>query len=185
MAGKIKTSIGLKVKPLPKPLLRAASAGEFVANLGGTDSEVRIAQIGFQRQLFNQVVVYGLDEYGHAQEQATYGVDGRVDDNELVAIDADDTLSTLERVDRGNAEAIRRTKIRYERLGLSPLVRFFYHDDIANDPDRRAHHNDELGVVDKQPVETADGYDLVTVARIRPGKDKGQYAEYAWGRRKH
>ena len=50
--------------------------------------------------------------------------------------------------------------------------------------DRRAHHNDELGVVEKQPVETADGYDLVTVARIRPGKDKGQYAEYAWGRRK-
>lgn len=178
MTGKI--NVGLKVKPLPKADLRATNAGEFAANLGADDDAVRVAQIGFQRGIFEGISIYGTDENGRAREYASFGVSAVGDEAELVSIDADDTTSAVERTDRGAAEGIARTYARFQALGLTPTVRFSYRADIP--AELRARYNAELGLVERDPVQVADGY-TIDRWRLTPAKDRGQFFEFGRGRK--
>ena len=177
MSGKI--NVGLKVKPLSKVELRATNAGEFVANMGFGNEEVRIAQIGFQKTIFERVVVYATDENGRAREYAAFGVSATGDDNDLVGIDADDTVSAIQRTDRGAAEGLARTYARFQALGLNPILRFYYRSDIT--PELRARYNAELGLVDREPVQVATGY-TIHAWNLTPAKDRGQFFVYGRGR---
>jgi len=180
MSGKL--NVGLKVRPLPKVDLRATNAGEFVANMGQTDDVVAIAQKGFQRGLFEKVIVYGTNENGCAVDYAAFGVTGSGDDNDMVSIDADDTVSMIQRTDRGAAEGVSRTYARFLSLGLNPTVRFHYRPEIASNPELRAKHNAELGLVEREALQVADGYVIIS-HRLTPGKDGGQYFQFGRGRK--
>lgn len=181
MSGKI--NVGLRVKALPRVDLRATNAGEFVANMGGNDDEVRIAQEGFRRSLFERVIIYGADDTGRAREFASFGVTAFGDDNDLVSLDADDSISTIQRTDRGAAEGVARTYTRFLALGLTPVMRVHYKPHIADNPQLRAKYNAELGLVDRDPMQIADGY-AITPFRLTPGRDKGQYFEFGRGRKR-
>ncbi|HKZ96536.1 MAG TPA: hypothetical protein VJ045_06105 [Hyphomicrobiaceae bacterium] len=187
MSGKIRLEVQarLTVRPLAKTLVRAQNAGEFASNLGASDSEVRIAQEGFAAGIFAKVIVYGVDGRDHEVERAAFSVDQAAGDgDDVISVEDDDSRSMIERTDKGFAEAVRRTKARYERKGLRPLVRFHYVDHIANDPAARARHNEKLGIVDASPVATADGIDMICVASIKPGKDPRQGLDLYWGKRR-
>jgi len=175
----------LKVLPIPRNLLQAANAGEFCFNLGCSELDTRVAQEGFARGLFKRLVVYAVDGNGDAQDTATFAVDhGGNDGDNMVSIDADDTVSHLERTDPGLAEAVRRTAVRFQRKGLRAVPRFWYRDDIGSDPALRAQHNRELGIVDATVIETAPGYQLIPIATITPGKDKLQSVQLHWGKKR-
>ena len=175
----------LKVVPITRNLLRAGNAGEFCFNLGCSELDTRVAQEGFARGLFKRLVIHAVDGNGHAMDTATFAVDhnGNAGDK-MVSIDADDTVSHLERTDPGLAEAVRRTAVRFQRKGLRPVPRFWYRDDIAANPALRAQHNRELGIVDATTIETAPGYELIPIAKVTPGKDKLQSVQLHWGKKR-
>ena len=166
----VKINVGLKVRPLVKVELRAQNAGELLANMGMTQ-EVSIAQKGFQRGLFEKCVVYGTDETGCFVDYAAFGVRLSGDDQEMVSVDADDTISMIQRTDRGAAEGVSRTYARFLALGLNPTARFFYKPEIARDPTLRSKYNAELGLVDRDAMQVADGYVIDSLA---PDTRQGQ-----------
>lgn len=182
MAGKIRTEVRLKVKPLAPKLVQAQIAGEISFAFTGSDIDVRIAQEGFARGLWRRLVIYGLDRNGRAQDMVAYGVDHSADD--MISIEDDENRSMIERTDKGLAEAVIRTKARYDRKGLTPEVRFHFTEEIEADPARKARLQVELGTHSSTAPDTADGYDLVRVATIRPGKDKAQSLDLFWGKRR-
>lgn len=171
---KLTPPIALKVKPIPKAHVRAQCAGEFVANLGGSEADVRIAQDGCTEQVFKEIAVYGVDRQGRAHSAATYNITDRVGDGDIIAVEDNDHRSMLERTDGAYAILIRETVADFQNKQLRPIVHYTYRDDIARDPDRRSRYNQMLGLSDTEPLYAPEGYELAPQTRTTPGRDRGQ-----------
>jgi hypothetical protein len=177
---KVTLNVGLKVRPLLKVQLRAQNAGELCANLGA-NPEVAIAQKGFENNIFERVTVYASDENGNYIDHAAFGVT-EADDGQLVTVDNDDTISMIQRTDAGAAHGLSLQYAQWLAAGLHPVVRFHYRADIAANPALRAKYNAEYGLVERDPMQLAPGYDQQT-RRLVPAKDRGCYFEYGRGRK--
>jgi hypothetical protein len=175
----------LKNTLLPKNLLRAGNAGVINDSLGGSAGATRIAQEGFARGVWKKMTVWGLDATGTARDKTVFTVDHRrADGDELTAIRDDDSIDYVTRTDAGMAEALSRTKARYDRKGLRAHTVFEFTDDIARDPQRFAREQAALGTVSVPAPMTNDAYDMEHVATVRPAKDRGQFLSFFWGRRR-
>jgi len=187
MSGKMRSLVRAQLKNtlLPKNLLRAGNAGVINDSLGGSADATRIAQEGFARGVWKRMTVWGLDPKGIARDRTVFTVDhSRGDGDELTAIADDDSIDYITRTDPGMAEALSRTKARYDRKGLRTHTVFEFTDDIARDPQRYAREQSALGTVSAAAPAIGDGYDMEHVATVRPAKDRGQFLSFFWGRRR-
>lgn len=187
MSGKMRSLIRAPLKNtlLPKNLLRAGNAGVINDSLGGSHAATRIAHEGFARGVWKQMTVWGLDAKGQARDKTVFSVDhSRGDGDELTTIVDDDSVDYVTRTDPGMAEALRRTKARYDRKGLRAQTDFEFTDDIKRDPQRFAREQAALGTTSGTPPDMAGGYDIEHIATVRPAKDKGQFLSFFWGRRR-
>lgn len=187
MSGKMRSVIRAPLKNtlLPTSLLRAGNAGVINDSLGGSPAATRIAQEGFARGVWKQMTVWGLDAAGQARDKTVFSVDhSRGDGDELTAIVDDDSVDYVTRTDPGMAEALRRTKARYDRKGLRAYTDFEFTDDIKRDPERHAREQATLGTISGSPPAMADTHDIHHIATVRPAKDKGQFLSIFWGRRR-
>jgi hypothetical protein len=131
------------------------------------------------------MTVYGVDAAGNAQEKAVFSVDhGRGDGNELAAIVDDDSVDYVTRTDPGMAEALSRTKARFERKGLRARTYFDFTKEVTSDPERYAREQAALGTESVPAPAVSDNYDLKHVATVNPARDKGQFLSFFWGRRR-
>ena len=187
MSGRMRSLVRPQLKNtlLPKNLLRAGNAGVINDSLGGSADATRIAQEGFARGAWKRMTVFGLDGNGSARDKTVFTVDHRRGDgDELAAIADDNSVDYVTRTDPGMAEALSRTKARYDRKGLRAHTVFEFTDEIAQDPQRYAREQSALGTVSAPPPSTSDHYDMDHVATIRPAKDRGQFLSFFWGRRR-
>lgn len=187
MSGKMRSLVRAQLKNtlLPKNLLRAGNAGVINDTLGGTPGATRIAQEGFARGVWKKMTVWGLDATGNARDKTVFTVHhGRGDADELTAIVDDDSVDYVTRTDPGMAEALSRTKARYDRKGLRAHTVFEFTDEIAQDPQRYAREQAALGTVSAPMPSMTDDYDMEHVATVRPAKDRGQFLSLFWGRRR-
>lgn len=187
MSGRMRSLVRPQLKNtlLPKNLLRAGNAGVINDTLGGSTGATRIAQEGFARGAWKRMTVFGLDANGNARDKTVFSVDhSRGDGDELTAIADDDTVDYVTRTDPGMAEALSRTKARYDRKGLRAHTVFEFTDEIAQDPQRYAREQSALGTVSAPAPSNSDDYEINHVATVRPAKDRGQFLSFFWGRRR-
>lgn len=185
MSRRTKLAPTLKPVLLPKTLLRAGNAGVIADAFTGNQSTVRTAQEGFAKGIWQRMTVYGVDAAGRARDKVEFAVkSGSKSGDELVAISGDDNTDYLTRTDRGMAEAVVRSKQRFDRKGLTPRVQFGFADDIAADPERRARHEAELGTSSAPPPPVADGHSLEPKLSVHPERDPDQSFSIFWGKRR-
>lgn len=184
MSSRSRSQSKLVTKSLPKNLIRAQEGGELLANLGASEADVRIAQQGLASQSWKSVEVYGVDRTGRARAMARLNIHTHADGNDHISIDADDSRTMLERIDGGYAKAVELTKRDFERKGLKAQARYNFTDEIERDPERKRAEQQRLGTESGYAPDWADGYSGTRVARLTPGRDRGQSLDIYRGKRR-
>ena len=182
MSGRMRIDTKVKVRPVSKLELRAQSAGELVANLGGCETDADIASRGVLRQAWREIRIEAVDPVsGRVRDRATLHIDWTDDHRQMVSIEDDNGKSMLERCDGGLAELVARTADRFRRKGLNLEVIFYWAPGITDE--RKAELRSELGTQPTYERVWEEGYEPRQVASLRPGKDTGSQFQVWWGRR--
>lgn len=172
------SNVGVKVKArvepvvLPKIFARAQVAGELVNAFGGSAAEIEVAQTGVARQLFEEVIVYGLDSSGCERDRAAVSFTGDASGDVLLDLDGGNR-SAIEAFDGGFGRAVAHAAARMRRRGFSPDIRYAFTKAIYADPPRLAALRAELGLKPAAAPNSRPGYQPKEVLRLRPGKDSG------------
>lgn len=161
----------IKAVALPKALVRAQAAGEFVSALGGNARSVDIAQRGVARGLLKHVKVYGVDSSGVTRDQAIFSVDE--DNAGEVAVDLSGKKSALEALDKGLAKSVVYAAKRMEQKGLKADVYYVFADSINADPAVLAAGRVELDIWPASTPPWAADEEPKSILKVTPGKDPG------------
>lgn len=162
----------LKLRPpmtkvtLAPRIVQASIAGEVVAQFGGTARAVDISQRGVYGALLKEIHIIGLDSDG--RRRATVVFEFNPDGIHQISVDENEERSMTARLCGGLSAAVEIQSDRFRRLGLTPDVYYFFHDEIRNDPERHAAAMAELGVHLQAIPDWADGYEGHDVLSVSP-----------------
>lgn len=160
--------------PVPRAVVRAAAAGEWVNAFDGGDVAIDIAQRGVGRGLVGKIIVYGLDEDGHEVDRAVVSFESDSSGD----IDIDLEQGAISGLDAGLARSVRVAADRMRRQRLRPSVYFLLADEVLADPERAAAARAELGLGSAPVPQCRPGYSVREVLNVTPGKDKGLRASF-------
>ena len=167
---------------LPRALVKTAIAGEWVGNLGGSDTAIKTAQQAVADKAVRRISVYGIDEYGNAIVDSHLDFDHSKSGE--VYVNSEEGMSMIEAFDTALAGVVTYTRDQLEEQGLKTVVQFTLTDEVNAEPERRDAALKKLNLVDAAPLQRAAGTSEIVAVDYRAGGDKGFATRLCFWRRK-
>jgi hypothetical protein len=161
-----------KSHAVARTLVRTQIAGEYVANLGGSESAIRAAQQGIASGKVKKVSVHGINTNGDAVLDGEMSFDHGDRDGEVL-INSQDGISMLEALDPGLAASTVYLGNELKARNLKPEFRYTFSDAVQADPELYRQTMQELDLRDAEAPQRKEGTRARRALDYKPGQDKG------------